>query len=352
MTMTSGNDHAWRWMYPPLQCHAQGWLDVGQGHEIYWEVCGNPLGVPALFVHGGPGAGCWPDDRRWFDPSRYRIVLFDQRGAGRSRPQGKLQGNTTAGLVRDMEALRCHLRIERWLLFGGSWGATLSLAYAQRHPKRLLALVLRGVFTATLDERRWLYSAQGAALAHPAAWQRLMETIPMAQGADAVEAAAARLHCGDPALEEAAVQAWLRWEQDLMDFELNAALPEPSRPAVQRPPAQGPAALAAARIGAHFARHGFFLREGQLLRDATRLRAVPGVILQGARDLVTPPRAAAALHRAWPRSRLLQLEAAGHASGHGAMARQLIAATDEFRDIATGRCATSSSLPGLLTGPS
>ena len=150
--------HAWQSLYPPRQCHAQGWLDVGAGHELYWEECGNPVGPAALFLHGGPGAGCTPDDRRWFDPLRWRIVLFDQRGAGRSRATDRLAANTTEHLVQDIESLRRHLQIERWLLFGGSWGATLALAYAQRHAERVSALVLRGVFTATAQELRWLHS--------------------------------------------------------------------------------------------------------------------------------------------------------------------------------------------------
>jgi proline iminopeptidase len=320
-------------MYPPLQCHAHGWLAVGEGHEIYWEVCGNPMGAPALFVHGGPGAGCAPDDRRWFDPSHYRIVLFDQRGAGRSRPQGEVRGNTTDHLVRDIEALRAHLQIERWLLFGGSWGATLSLAYAQRHPQRVSALVLRGVFTATVHERCWLYTPDGAALVHPAAWQRLTAAMQAPEDSDVIEAAIVRLNCGDAGVEQAAAQAWLQWEQDLMDFEANEPAQEPRALAVQRSSREPAVILAAARIGAHFAQHGFFLREGELLRQAAGLRAVPGVIMQGMRDLVTPPPAAQALHRAWPASRLLQLESAGHASSDGAMAQQLIAATDRFRSM-------------------
>lgn len=329
--MDSCGSHAWQWMYPPVQCHAHGWLAVGEGHEVYWEVCGNPVGAPALFVHGGPGAGCAPDDRRWFDPAHYRIVLFDQRGAGRSRPQGEVRGNTTDRLVCDIEALRTHLQIDRWLLFGGSWGATLSLAYAQRHPQRVSALVLRGVFTATADERCWLYAPDGAALAYPAAWQRLTAAMRAPDDSDVVEAAIARLDCGDAAAERAAAQAWLAWEQDLMDFEANE-LPQERRALAVRRPSREPAAMwAAARIGAHFAQHGFFLREGELLQDAARLRGVPGVIVQGLRDLVTPPPAARALHRAWPDSRLVELECAGHASSDGAMAQQLIAATDGFR---------------------
>ena len=303
--------HAWQSLYPPLQGHTHGWLDVGDGHQVYWEESGNPLGRPALFVHGGPGAGCTADDRRWFDPQRYRIVLFDQRGAGRSRPLGCLLANTTEHLLRDMESLRQHLHIERWLIFGGSWGATLALAYAQRHAQRVNALVLRGVFTATAPEMRSLYTERPAEL---------------------LDAFAAQLHGGDSIIEQAAAYTWLRREQDLMDREVPPAR-EPTPP--QALPRNADAALAMARIGVHFARRAFFLRPSQLLIDATRLRGVPGVIVQGACDLVTAPTAARALHQAWPASQLRLLASAGHASRHPAMARQLIAATDFFSHPAT-----------------
>ena len=320
--------HAWQSLYPPLPCHAHGWLEVGDGHAVYWEECGNPLGRPALFVHGGPGAGCSADDRRWFDPQRYRIVLFDQRGAGRSRPLGRLVANTTAHLVRDIEVLRRHLQIERWLLFGGSWGATLALAYAQSHPERVQALVLRGVFTATAREQRWLYAPKGAATLHPAAWLRLNAVLAAPAGADLPGAMAARLHCGDASAEQPAAQAWLAWEQALMANE------PPHSPAAQAPAAPRPcddaAALAMARIGVHFARHAYFLEEDQLLAQAARLHGLPGLIVQGANDQVTPPAAARALHRAWSGSRLQQVETAGHASCHPALARLLIRATDHF----------------------
>ena len=326
--------HAWQFMYPPLQNHTHGWLDVGDGHQVYWEECGNPLGRPALFVHGGPGAGCTPDDRRWFDPHRYRIVLFDQRGAGRSRPQGRLVANRTEHLLRDMETLRRHLHIERWLLFGGSWGTTLALVYAQRHAERVQALVLRGVFTATAREHSWLYTAQGAAAVHPAAWQRVTATIATSQGTDLLPALAAQLHCGDAAIEQLAARAWLQWEQDLMDLEQpDRHSPNQQAWACERPRDDG-SALAMARIGVHYARHAFFLDEAQLLVHAARLCAVPGVMVQGERDLVTPPAAALALHRVWPGSQLQRLAAAGHASIQPAMAQQLIAATDHFGELA------------------
>ena len=315
--------HAWQWLYPPLQNHAHGWLEVGDGHAVYWEECGNPLGRPALFLHGGPGAGCTADDRRWFDPQRWRIVLFDQRGAGRSRPLGRLIDNTTEHLLRDIEALRQHLHIERWLLFGGSWGTTLALAYAQRHAQRVAALVLRGVFTATAPEMRGLYT------------ERRVELL---------DGFAARLHGGDSATEQAAAIAWLRREQELMDREVPpAGEPVP----LHVSPRDADAALAMARIGVHFARRNFFLRPSQLLLDANRLHGVPGVMVHGERDLVTPPAAARALHQAWPASRLCLLAAAGHASSDPAMAEQLITATDFFSRPATEPLG-SASLPRAL----
>ena len=328
--MATKSSHAWQSLYPPLQAHDHGWLDVGDGHAIYWEVAGNPLGIPALFVHGGPGAGCTADDRRWFDPRCYRIVLFDQRGAGRSRPPGRLLANDTSHLVADMEQLRRHLQVDRWLVFGGSWGATLALAYAQRYPEQVSALVLRGVFTATLQEQEWLYSPNGAAKLRPAAWERLRRAVQCEKSRDLLDALATQLHCGDSAAERAAAGAWLRWEQELMEAE-----PSPSTPDAMRDPgpvSSGVPALAAARIGVHFARHHFFVPEGRLLADASRLGNCPGVIVQGGADLVTPPAAAASLHRAWPGSQLRLLPSASHSSSHPMLAQHLIAATDFFRD--------------------
>lgn len=344
--MDTQPSHAWQVMYPPLQSHAHGWLDVGDGHQIYWEECGNPAAPAALFVHGGPGAGCTPNDRRWFDPSRWRILLLDQRGAGRSRPLGHLVANRTQDLVRDIESLRQHRGVDRWLLFGGSWGATLALAYAQQHPQRVLALVLRGVFTASAAERGWLYTATGAAALEPAAWQRLWATrLPWLSALpqlDLLSAIAVRLNSGQPVVEQAAARAWLQREQDLMAHE--------ARPA---PAAEGPcrpldaAELAMARIGVHYAGHAYFLAEGQLLAQAQALQGVPGVIVQGDLDRVTPPAAALALHRAWPGSRLQRAPDAGHASSHPAMARLLIQATDEFGAMA--RLDTSHRAKALAT---
>ncbi len=315
------NAHAWQVIYPPIQCHDSGWLNVGDGHAIHWDVSGNPAAPAALFVHGGPGAGCTTSDRRWFDPQAWRIVLFDQRGAGLSRAQDPLHANTTAHAVADMEALRLHLGIANWLLFGGSWGATLALAYAQAHAARVRALVLRGVFTGRACERRWLYGEQGAALRHPAAWQRLREGMGTAPGDSLLAAARARLHGSDAAARDAAAQAWWRWEQDLMDAET-------TRPQTPSPPCEAGQALRMATLGVHFAAHAYFLAEGQLLAGAASLRALPGDIVQGSRDLVTPSATAQALHRDWPRAQWRGVAAAGHASSHPSMARELIAATD------------------------
>lgn len=319
--------HAWQVLYPPLQIHRHGWLDVGDGHEIYWEECGNPRAPAALFVHGGPGVGCTAHDRRWFDPARWRIVLFDQRGAGRSRPLGALRANTTTRLVSDIEALRVHLDVARWLVFGGSWGATLALAYAEKHPAQVLALVLRGVFTATAAESRWLYSAAGAATTHPRAWQRLHQAaVPSSHLLDGLSMA---LNDGPSGAALRAACAWWQWEQDLMAPDRDSLAGAPAAP-----PAIGHSALlAAARIGVHCARRGYFVAEGQLLAEASRLRDIPGVIVQGEEDTITPAQTASALHRAWPASQLHLVPRAGHASSHPIVAQRLIAATDAFADM-------------------
>ena len=342
--MDTQPSHACQHRYPPLQSHAHGWLEVGDGHQIYWEESGNPAAPAALFVHGGPGAGCTPHDRRWFDPSRWRIVLFDQRGAGRSRPLGRLVANRTDALVSDMELLRQHLRLNSWLLFGGSWGATLALAYAQQHPSRVQALVLRGIFTATASEQRWLYSAQGAAQQQPTDWQRLTATLPTLAQTHLPWAMAARLHGGDAGAENAAAQAWLQWEQDLMRHEMPSVKPGPQRTVDD-------AGLAMARIGVHFACHAFFLAEGQLLARAARLHAVPGTLVQGELDRVTPPHAALALHRAWRGSQLLRAESAGHASSHPALAALLIQATDHFSVPAVRPWAPPAHTAATLSDP-
>lgn len=316
-------DHAWRACadvrYPPLEPYASGLLDVGDGHRLYWEICGNPHGKPALFVHGGPGGGCTPGSRRFFDPARYRIVLFDQRGCGRSRAQAALHANTTHHLLDDIERLRRHLGIERWLLFGGSWGATLALAYAQAHPCRVDALVLRGVFTARRGELRWLYQ-EGASRLFPEAWDRFGAPIPASERGHMAEAYHRRLVCGDAAVEAHAARTWCAWEETLSSRlpDAGGAWPDPA------------ADLALARIETHYLRQGAFLDEGQLIANAHRLRGIPGVIVQGREDAVTPAATACELQSSWPEARLHMVAHAGHASSDPGMASRLVAATDGF----------------------
>jgi proline iminopeptidase len=315
-------------LYPPLEPHAQGLLPAEGGHQIYWEVCGNPKGEPALFLHGGPGGGCSTDNRRLFDPARYRVVLFDQRGCGRSRPLGGLSDNTTGHLLADIEALRRMLEIERWLVLGGSWGAALALAYAQTWPERVRALVLRGVFTARPAELNWLYQG-GAAMLFPEAWEAFCAPIPPEERTDMIGAYFLRLTCGSPELERDAARAWCAWEHAVMTLLPQAA-------ATGRDDA---ALRALARLEAHYFVHHAFFSEDQLLRDAGRLAGIPGTMVQGRYDAVTPAATAWALHRAWPGSRLVMVPDAGHASSEPGIQRALVEATDFYAAPGDGQAA-------------
>jgi len=310
--------------YPPIEPYDVGLTEVGGGHRIYWEMCGNPLGKPALFLHGGPGGGCTRDNRRLFDPERYRIILFDQRGCGRSRPHASLEANTTAHLVSDMESLRRTFGIERWLLLGGSWGTTLALAYAQAYPGRVSAMVLRGVFTARQSELRWLYQG-GASFLFPDAWERFIAPIPDSERSDLVAAYHARLTNGDRAVEMPAARAWCAWEEEIMTLQ--------PRPPAAPFPADDAQLLALARIETHYFVHGAFLAEGQLMANAHRLLDIPGVIVQGRYDTVTPPVTAWELHKAWPQAQLEIVRDAGHASNEPGILRGLITATNAFAQI-------------------
>jgi proline iminopeptidase len=306
-------------LYPPIEPHDSGMLDVGDGHQIYWEVCGNPNGRPALFLHGGPGGGCSTDHRRLFNPALWRIVLFDQRGCGRSQPAARIEQNTTWHLVADIERLRGLLGIERWLVLGGSWGSTLALAYAQAHPQAVNALVLRGIFLARQSEIDWLYRS-GASHLFPEAWEAFRGAIPQGERTDLVAAYQRRLTCGDAAIEQAAAAAWCAWEHDIMTL-----LPSP--------PARNPAdagQLALARIEAHYFCNDSFLGERPLLDGMDRMAHMPGVIVQGRHDCVTPATSAWALHQRWPHSVLQIIPDAGHATSEPGIQRALVAATDHF----------------------
>jgi proline iminopeptidase len=308
-------------LYPPIESDDSGHLDVGDGHSLYWEACGNRNGKPALFLHGGPGGGCQPDHRRLFDPDRYRIILFDQRGGGRSRPSASLEANTTPDLVADIERLRMFLRVDDWLILGGSWGAALALAYAQTHRAHVRALVLRGVFTARRSELDWLYKDGGASRLFPEEFARFAAPIPASERHDLIGAYHRRLTGADPALTSDAARDWCAWESSLLTL-----LPKTY--------AMGPGAsqgeIALARIETHYFVNDTFLEEGQLLAGAEILANIPGIIVQGRYDLVTPAATAWALHKAWPGSKLEIVPAAGHATGEPGIAKALVAATDYF----------------------
>ncbi|GAA1825250.1 prolyl aminopeptidase [Actinomadura chokoriensis] len=315
-----------RTLYPPIEPHDSGLLDVGDGNQIYWEVCGNPAGKPAVMVHGGPGAGCSPAHRRQFDPEAYRIVLFDQRNCGRSLPHAKdpevsLEANTTWNLVADMERLREHLGIERWLVFGGSWGSALSLAYAQTHPERVTGLVLRGIFTLRPFELYWFYQ-EGASLLFPDLWEKYVEPIPEDEREDLVSAFHERLNSKDRDVRVAAAKAWATWEGSTItlrpDPELAGGFGEPDY------------AVAFARIENHyFVNEGFFEDE-QLIRDVDKIRDIPAVIVQGRYDVCTPAATAWDLHRAWPEADFHIVDDAGHAFSEPGILHHLIEATDRF----------------------
>ncbi|WP_033430331.1 prolyl aminopeptidase [Saccharothrix syringae] len=311
-------------MYPETEPYDQGLLDVGDGNRVYWEVCGNPYGKPVVFLHGGPGGGCAPVHRRLFDPAAYRIVLFDQRGCGRSvphaaEPGADLGANTTWHLVADIERIREHLSVERWQVFGGSWGATLALAYAQTHPERVTEMVLRGVFMLRRKELDWYYGG-GAGFLFPERWERVTALAP---DGDVIGTYARLLNDPDPAVHEPAAVAWSVWE--------GATVTLLERPELVEAFARPRYALAFARIENHYFRHRGWLEEGQLLRDAGRLAGIPAVIVQGRYDVTTPAVSAWELHRAWPGSELVVVPDAGHAFDEPGTLRALLAATDRFR---------------------
>ena len=311
-----------RTLYPPLEPYDQGSLLVGGGHAIYYEQCGNPGGKPAVFVHGGPGAGGDVGARRFFDPSRYRIVVFDQRGAGRSRPFASLTDNTTWHLVADMEALRGHLGIGRWLVFGGSWGSTLALAYAQSHPERVSEMVLRGIFLIRWKEIQWFYQ-YGASEIYPDQWARFIEPIPGEERDDLLGAYHRRLTEGDRDTRLEAARAWSIWEGSTSflrsDRKRTQQFGSPDF------------AIALATIEAHyFVNNGFFSSEDQLLDGVDAIRDIPGVIVQGRYDVVCPMTTAWELASRWPEADLRIVGDAGHSAYEQGITHELVLATDGF----------------------
>jgi proline iminopeptidase len=314
-----------RELYPPIEPYRTDFLPVSDLHTLYVEECGNPEGKPVIFLHGGPGGGTVPIYRQFFDPQRWRIILFDQRGCGKSLPHAELTENTTWHLVADIESIRQHLGIDKWVVFGGSWGSTLALAYAQTHPQRCAGLILRGIFTLRPEEIRWFYQS-GASYLFPDAWETYLAPIPQEESHDLLTAYYRRLTHPDKAVQLAAARAWSVWEAStsklIPDLSLIDKFSEESF------------AIAFARIECHyFVNGGFFETPDQLLSNAQQLRSIPGVIVQGRYDVVCPMKTAWELHQAWPEADFVIVPDAGHSATEPGIVTALIEASDRFLNL-------------------
>ena len=310
-------------LYPEIEPYKSGWLDLDGLHQMYWEECGNPHGAPVVFLHGGPGAGSAPAHRRFFDPARYRIVIYDQRGAGRSRPLGELKHNTTPHLVEDIERLRRHLKIERWLVFGGSWGSTLALAYAIEHANQCTGLILRGIFLCRKSEIEWfLY---GLRQFFPEAWTAFAHEIPEGERNDLLRAYYRRLTDPSPAIHMRAARAWSIYEGSC-----STLLASPETVAHF---ASDVVALGLARIEAHYFIHDIFMPENALLENVGRVRHVPAVLVQGRYDAVCPIVTADDLHHAWPEAAYIVVPDAGHSAWEPGICAELVKATERFKNF-------------------
>jgi proline iminopeptidase len=312
-----------RTLYPAIEPYRTGKLDVGDGHSLYWELCGNPDGKPVVFLHGGPGGGSSPDHRRQFNPDKYKILVFDQRGCGKSTPYASLEHNTTWDLVEDLEKLRTEVAVvEKWQVFGGSWGSTLALAYAETYPERVTELVLRGIFLFDQFEIDWMYSEGGASQIYPDKFEEFIALIPEAERGNLVEAYRKRLTSNDQQEQLAAAKAWSKWEGDIVTL-----LPSPSTIEHFTSPE---IAIAVSRIENHYMANNGWLEEGQLLEGAKKLKGIPGVIVQGRHDTCTPPIAAWRLKQAWPEVELNIIPDAGHLFNEPGNLDALVRATDKF----------------------
>ncbi|HUO81527.1 MAG TPA: prolyl aminopeptidase [Gammaproteobacteria bacterium] len=310
-------------LYPPIEPFANGWLRVGDGYEIYYEQSGSRNGKPAVYLHGGPGAGSDARARRFYDPTAYRLVQFDQRGCGKSRPAASLDNNTTWHLVADIEKLREHLGIERWQVSGGSWGSTLALAYAQTHPQRVSELILRGIYLMTASENTWLFQ-EGASRIFPEAWAAFRDFVPEPERSDLISAYHKLLTSEDADTRQRAARAWATWEASACCLIPNAEYIAKS--------AADEHAIAIARLECHYILNGGFLEdEQQLLRNVPRIRHVPCVIVHGRYDIVCPVEVAWLLHRAWPEAELHIVPDAGHIAYEPGIAQELVRATDRLR---------------------
>jgi len=321
MDKVAGHNSAVQHLYPQTAPFDQRMLNVGDGHRVYVEQCGNPNGLPVIVLHGGPGGGCSPAMRRYFDPKKYRIILFDQRGCGRSRPHANVESNTTWHLVTDIENIRTTLGIDQWVVFGGSWGATLGLIYSQTHPDRVLHLVLRGVFLMTAKELQWFYGG-GAGQFWPDVWRKFTSLIPEDEQNDLIAAYNKRLFSGDLETETRHARAWASWENALASISNDGSSN-----------AESPAeyARAFARLENHyFLNRGFLDEDGQILRDVAKLDTVSGTIVQGRYDMICPPVSAYELHRNWPKSDLMLVPRAGHALSEPGISKALVETTDRI----------------------
>ena len=320
MDRTAGQKHAAGALYPSIEPYDARIIDVGDGHRLYVEQCGNPQGMPVVVLHGGPGGGCSPTMRRYFDPRHYRVILFDQRGCGRSTPHAEVAANTTWHLVADIERIRAALGIERWIVFGGSWGATLALIYAQSHPDRAAFLALRGVFLMTRAELDWFYGG-GAGRFWPEIWARFTAPIPEAERGDLIAAYHRRLFSGDYVTETRHARIWASWENALAAIESRGGGDAPAD-----------YARAFARLENHYFRNfGFLDCDGQILAGMARIRQIPGEIVQGRYDMICPPASAWALADAWPRGRLEMVPMAGHALSEPGITTALVRVMDGLR---------------------
>ncbi|MBD0372315.1 MAG: prolyl aminopeptidase [Pyrinomonadaceae bacterium] len=311
-------------LYDPIEPYDVGHLAVSNIHTLYYEQCGNPEGQPVVFLHGGPGGGLIPDYRRYFDPSAYRIVLFDQRGSGQSTPHANLEDNTTWHLVSDIERVREHLGIEAWQVFGGSWGSTLALSYAQTHPERVRQLVLRGIFLCRPKEIRWFYQ-QGASAIYPDVWEEYVRVIPESERDDMISAYYRRLTSDDETVRLEAARAWSIWEGSTSKL-----FPDPD---LINKFGEAQQALSLARIECHyFMNNAFFETDNYLIENVGKMRHIPAVIVQGRYDVVCPMMSAWELHRAWPEAELRVIPDAGHSAGEPGIISALVDATDHFRE--------------------
>lgn len=310
-------------LYPEIEPYKTGYLDTGDGHLVYWELCGNPKGKPVVFLHGGPGSGCTPKHRRLFNPDKYHIMLFDQRGSGRSLPYASLDNNTTWHLVHDIQRLRAEvLGAEKIMVFGGSWGSTLALAYAQTHPENVSELILRGIFMSRASEIDWLYQEGGASQVYPDFWQDFIRPIPENEHHDFVTAYHKRLTGNDKAAQLEAAIAWGLWEGRVITL-----LPDPDTAGHF---SADDFVIAFARIENHYFMNKGFFEDNQLIRDAYKIRHIPTVIIQGRYDMCTPMQAAWELHQALPEADFQMIDDAGHAFTEPGILKALITATDKF----------------------